>query len=262
MSLSSPNAIEPVQRAFAVLEALNRRGASTLSEISAIAALPKSTTARLLETLVALGYATRISRQLGYRITDRVLALAAGLRFVDHLVDAAVAPMNEFTDKTGWPLYLGTVRSGATLVRYSTAPQSPLSFEDTGYDRKIPVVESAIGLAYLANCSDLERAGILRDAAALGGKHAIGPRRRAALDRELADIRARGFASTRPWRRSRLNGIAVPAMRAGHVLGAVSVRYPKSAMTEEEAAARFVPRLRELAERIAAIALSQADAAG
>jgi IclR family mhp operon transcriptional activator len=121
MTLSSPSAIEPVERAFRVLEVLNRHPISTLAQISAAATLPKSTVSRLLETLVALGYATRVSRQLGYRITDRVLGLAAGMRFIDHLVDMAAPPMSDFTRDSGWPLYLGTISAGAVFIRYSTA---------------------------------------------------------------------------------------------------------------------------------------------
>ena len=73
--------VAAVQRAFAVLETLNRARTGTLAEISDATALPKSTTARLLETLIALGYVTRVSRKIGYCITNRVLALAAKVRY-------------------------------------------------------------------------------------------------------------------------------------------------------------------------------------
>ena len=82
--------IEPVRRSFAVLEALSRRRTSTLSVLVEETALPRPTVVRLLHTLAALGYAQRISRQQGYRLTDRVLGLSGSIRFVDHLVDAAL----------------------------------------------------------------------------------------------------------------------------------------------------------------------------
>jgi IclR family mhp operon transcriptional activator len=121
---------------------------------------------------------------------------------------------------------------------------------------KIPAHESAIGLAFLAFCSAEERATILREAATLGGAHHMTAKRRAALQRELDDIRARGFASTRPWRPSRLHGIAVPILQGPHVLGALSLRYPKSSMTEPEAAARYVPMLCNVADAIVARAFA------
>jgi DNA-binding IclR family transcriptional regulator len=48
---------------------------------------------------------------------------------------------------------------------------------------------------------------------------------------QLVEIRRRGFAVTRSSHPSRLNGIAVPILWGEQVLGAVSLRYPKSAMT-------------------------------
>ena len=80
--------IEPIRRAFAVLEALNRRRSTTLSLLAAETGLPRPTLVRLLQTLIELGYASRMSREAGYRLTDRVLTLAGGVRFIDHLVDA------------------------------------------------------------------------------------------------------------------------------------------------------------------------------
>src|SRR5947207_1387175 len=162
MPLSSPQTIEPVERAFAVLEALNRSRTGTVASLSDATVLPRSTTSRMLETLVALGYVTRVSRTIGYRITDRVLALAAGVRYIDRLVNAAAPEMSAFTAKTGWPVYLGTISDAVVLIRHSTAAQSPMSFETVGYDRKFQIYESALGLAYLAFCSVDERRTIIQ----------------------------------------------------------------------------------------------------
>ena len=85
--------IEPIRRAFVVLEALNRRRSTTLTVLAAETGLPRPTLVRLLQTLIALGYASRVSREAGYRLTDHVLALAGGVRFIDHLVDASIPAM-------------------------------------------------------------------------------------------------------------------------------------------------------------------------
>ena len=83
-------AIEPIRRAFSVLQALNRRRSTTLVVLAAETGQPRPTVVRLLHTLIALGYASRVSREAGYRLTDQVLALAGGVRFIDHLVDDAM----------------------------------------------------------------------------------------------------------------------------------------------------------------------------
>jgi IclR family transcriptional regulator, mhp operon transcriptional activator len=260
MPLTAPTAIEPVERAFKLLEALNRHRTSTLTALAAATALPKSTTARLLETLVALGYVTRVSRSVGYRITDKVLTLAAGVRFIDHLVNAATGPMREFTAKTGWPLYLGTVSDALVLIRHSTAPESPMSFETAGYDLKFRIYESALGLAYLAFCPADERRSIVEAADVLRDGGRFSDAQRIALERHLALVRERGYAFTRSARSRRVNGMAVPIVRGPNALGALTLRYPKRVMTEDQVAARFAAPLAATARQIAASAFEEGPA--
>ena len=168
--------IEPVSRSFAVMEALSRRPHGTIAALAAETSLPRPTVVRLLQTLVELGYATRVSRDIGYRLTDKVLGLAQGIRFVDHLVDAAAPHMSEFTRNYGWPLYLGTISNRAMTIRHSTAAESPMSFERAALQRRSPILSSALGRAWLAFCSADERRAVLRD---------IGVRQDAKLGRRL-----------------------------------------------------------------------------
>lgn len=112
--------VEPVRRSFAILEALSRRPRGTISELAAESGLPRPTVVRPLQTLIELGYVLRISRQLGYRLTDRVLGLAQGIRFIDHLVDAAAPHMRRFARQHGWPL---TSARSATAASPSAIPR-------------------------------------------------------------------------------------------------------------------------------------------
>jgi IclR family mhp operon transcriptional activator len=243
--MAVPAVIEPVRRSFAVLEALSRRRASTLGTLVAETGLPRPTVVRLLHTLVALGYAVRISRDHGYRLTDRVLGLTASLRFLDHLVDAAIPHMSRFTSEHGWPLYLATLSYGAITIRHSTAPESPMAFEGAGLNLPRPLLISALGRAWLAFCSEEERRAILRD---MGG---LSPRQEAALRAALDRIRRVGWAFTMPPRPTRLHGIAVPIRRGRRMLGSLSIRFPRSAMSEDDVARRFGRALQQLARTIA-----------
>ena len=238
-------AIEPVRRSFAVLEALGRRRSSTVSLLVGETGLPRPTVVRLLHTLIALGYAARVSRAQGYRLTDRVLGLAESIRFVDHLVDAAIPHMRRFTEEHGWPLYLATLSQGAIVIRHSTAPDSPMAFEGAGLNARRPVLISALGRAWLAFCPDEERRAILRD---IGG---LSRRQEAALELVLARVRRDGVAFTQPPRPTRLHGMAVAIRRGPRMLGSLSMRFPRSAMSEEEVSQRFAKRLQTLARTIA-----------
>lgn len=242
--------IEPVRRSFALLEALSRRRTSTLGTLTAETGLPRPTVVRLLHTLIALGYAQRVSREQGYRLTDRVLGLCKSVRFVDHLVDAAMPHMSRFTSEHGWPLYLATLSYGAITIRHSTAPESPMAFEGAALNTRRPVLISALGRAWLAFCPDEERRNILRD---IGG---LTRRQEAALDALLTRVRRDGYAFTQPPRPTRLHGMAVAVRqgdrKGGRVIGSLSMRFPRSAMTEEEVALRFGKRLAAVARAIAA----------
>jgi len=199
--------IEPVRRSFALLEALSRRRASTLGALTAETGLPRPTVVRLLHTLIALGYAQRISREQGYRLTDRVLGLSESIRFVDHLVDAAMPHMSRFTSEYGWPLYLATLSYGAITIRHSTAPESPMAFEGAGLSLRRPVLISALGRAWLAFCPEEERRNILRD---IGG---LTRRQEAALDELLGRVRRDGYAFTQPPRPLVARAIATEVAR-------------------------------------------------
>ncbi|MGE5149300.1 MAG: helix-turn-helix domain-containing protein [Rhodospirillaceae bacterium] len=236
--------IEPVRRSFAVLEALSHRRSTTLSVLTAETALPRPTVVRLLHTLIALGYAARVSRQQGYRLTDRVLGFAESIRFVDHLVDAAIPHMRHFTEEHGWPLYLASISQGAIVIRHSTAPDSPMSFEGAGLNLRRPVLISALGRAWLAFCPEEERRAILRDVG-------VTRRQEAALDLVLERVRRDGVAFTQPPRPTRLQGMAVAIRRGNRVLGSLSMRFTRSAMSDADAAQRFGKRLQSLARAIA-----------
>ena len=238
--------IEPVRRSFAVLESLSRRRSSTLGLLTEETGLARPTVVRLLHTLIALGYAARVSRQQGYRLTDRVLGLSESIRFIDHLVDAAMPHMSRFTEDHGWPLYLATLSQGAIIIRHSTAPDSPMAFEGAGLNARRPVLTSALGRAWLAFCPEEERRAILSD---IGG---VSRRQAMALDAVLDRVRRDGVAFTQPPRPTRLHGMAVAIRRGPRVLGSLSIRFPRSAMNETEVAQRFGRRLQGLARAIAA----------
>jgi IclR family mhp operon transcriptional activator len=234
--------IEPVGRSFAVMEALSRRPHGTIAALAAETSLPRPTVVRLLQTLVELGYATRVSRDIGYRLTDKVLGLAQGIRFVDHLVDVAAPHMSQFTRKHGWPLYLGTISNRAMTIRHSTAAESPMSFERAALQRRSPILSSALGRAWLACCSAEERRTVLRD---------LGVRQDAKLVAAFERIRRDGYAFTILPRSGRLQGIGVAIAEGERVMGCLSMRFIRSALTEEEAGTRYGAALNALAATIA-----------
>jgi IclR family mhp operon transcriptional activator len=235
--------IEPVARSFTILEALSRRPHGTIAALADETELPRPTVVRLLKTLAELGYATQVSRATGYRLTDKVLGLAQGIRLVDHLVDVAAPHMSRFTKKHGWPLYLGTISDRAITIRHSTAAESPMSFERSALQKRSPILSSALGRAWLAFCAPEERHAVLDH---------LGVKPDAKLAAALARIRRDGYSFTVLPRSGRLQGIGVAIRKEERVMGCLSMRFIRSAMTEQEAGERYGAPLNALAAVIAA----------
>lgn len=244
------NSVEPVMRALHVLEVLNRKTASSLGELHAATGLPKPTLVRMLDTLIAAGYAMRISSREGYRITEQVLALSNGLRFIDRMVDAAIPAMSRFTREHAWPLGLAKVRDSVVTLLHSTAPQSPLLFERIGYNAIYRLMHTAIGQAHLAFCPVEERRRLLGQVLPDPELALLGMSTIRSAEVHLAAIRRRGYASSLSPRPQKLLGLAVPVRRGREVLACLVMRFPRSVMTSEQAADRYLESLGATARAI------------
>jgi IclR family transcriptional regulator, mhp operon transcriptional activator len=238
--MATGDSVQPVVRALQVLEALNRKPANSLGELRAATGLPKPTLVRLLETLITAGYAARISSEAGYRVTGQVLALSSGLRFIDRMVDAAMPAMAEFTREHAWPIGLAKVRDGVMVLLHSTAPQSPLLFERVKYNETYRLMYSAIGQVHLAFSAAEERRRLIGEVFPDAELALLGMNDVESVEAHLAAIRRRGYAVTMTPRPMKLLGLAVPVRQGGQLLAMLVMRFPRSVLTPEEAADRYL----------------------
>jgi IclR family mhp operon transcriptional activator len=138
------------------------------------------------------------------------------------------------------------------LVRETTDHTSPLAIERYAPGYRMPLLASASGLAFLAFCADAPREALLELLARSPRDEDAPARDRATLARRLEEVRKQGYAvHHRPRRVSARTSIAVPILADDRVLALLVVRYARSAIPLPEAVQRFVPRMREVAQRIA-----------
>lgn len=255
----------PVSRALTVLEALGHAPVMQVREIAAACELPKSSVVRLLTQLEDAGYAEQLSRAAGWRATSRVLNLSRNFRRSDIITEAARAPMRAFTARYRWPVFIGIPEGIEMLVRFGTVEESPLAIDAPAHNAKTPFLLSALGQAYLAFCPDTERDAIIEKLAQTRRASNRLARNKVDLEPALATVRERGYAITdEATRRITMNispralegrkhatGLAVPIILDDHVLGALSLRYFRSALPDTEAAKRFLEPLHELTDEIA-----------
>lgn len=245
--------VEPVLRAFAILEALNQGGpVMALESVATATKLPKPTAVRLLDTLIAAGYVKRLPARGGYVLAERVNRLSGGFRHSDAVVEAARPFLSALTAQHRWPVALATLDDDAMLIRTGTLQESPFATDSNLLNRHTPILLSALGRAYLAFCPEEEREAILqllRSSSRTADKPARDPRFIRTL---IRTIRKQGYATTGPIQGDPARGIAVPIQSEQRVLATMTLRYLGKIFTEREAAVRFLPSLQEAARNIAA----------
>jgi len=253
--MAKSGTVQSALRALRVIEVLNRRRVTSLEILHARTGLPKATLVRLLETLITAGYVFRVSRREGYALTEQVLQLSAGVRHRDVIVDVARPLMEAFTRQHKWQVSLSTSERDCMLVRFTTRHISPFAREEIYLNRRVPILRSAIGRAYLAFCSADERAAImniLADADPTEIDETGGP---AKIDAMMRRVRREGYATIVRPPEDPSRSFAVPVLEPDtpeSPLGSVVMFWYRSAMTEPQAIERYLGHVRSLADAIAA----------
>jgi IclR family mhp operon transcriptional activator len=243
-------------RGLTVLEALNRRPVSTVEQVAEATRLPKPTVVRMLGQLAAAGYVQRLPKRRGYVLDERVLALSGGFRSHDALVSAALPVMFAFTAEHKWPVSIATLEVDAMRVRATTLEQSPYATPgDRGrIARRVPILASALGRAYLAFCPDDERNTILALLGASGRKYDQPARDQRFVSSLVSSVRRAGYAVSSPVPGDPAVGIAVPIRSGTDIVACISLRYLGKAISESEVARRHLPHLQAVADEIALLA--------
>lgn len=243
-----PGSIRAISRALEVLRVMNHRQGCGLHELHLLTGLPKPTVFRILSTLRREGYVRSEGSGGRYCLTERVRELGAGYTQKSLVVDVGAPIARRVTKRIRWPLAIGTLDGDAICVRYSTMPYSPLAVQATTLGHRLGLLESAMGLAYLAFCGSEEREvliHLLRSAAAPARLWDSG--RLAPL---LDTTRRRGYGLRLPQRRGDSATVAVPIQTPDQVIAILSMTTFGRSMTYATLA-KYTPILRQTAAEIA-----------
>lgn len=214
----------------------------------------------MLGLLIRAGYARRLPRRSGYSLDARVRALARGYRVEDAVVKAAVPVMTSFTARHKWPLAIATRDGHGMRVRETTLGSSPIAAgSDDGYvGRRVGLLLSAVGRAYMAFCAEEERRQLLPAAAALTSNSDTPVSLREA-ESILDEVARLGHAIGAPIAGDPAFGLAVPIRVAGRAVASLVLRYFGRAISHGEVVQRYLAPLRQAADEIAAAVDSQKD---
>jgi IclR family transcriptional regulator, acetate operon repressor len=216
-------AVQSVERAFAIVGCL-ASGTSGVSEIADRVALPKSTVARLLTTLVELGVAEQPEPGGRYRLGSYLHELAAQATPVRSLVASGRPHLVELVNAVGESAGLSVLDGDDVLYLDQVSAGADVQVRDwTGTRLKPHVVSS--GLVLLAWASSDRVASVLADPLPqYTDRSIITPD---AIVERLDQVRSDGIAWVVDELSPGLSSVAAPVFdRNGAVIAAVHVHGP------------------------------------
>jgi IclR family transcriptional regulator, acetate operon repressor len=248
------SSVQSIRRAFAVLDALDE-GPLGVTEVADRAALPKSTAARLLATLVGEGAVEQVPGETSYRLGPRLVTLAGGFSLVRSLAAVGRPVLADLAAASGEAAGLGV--PDGDLIHYIDQVDTPnpvLVRDWTGARAPLHAVSSGQVLLAFRTPAAIERY------LAQPSLERFTPRTLAEPDEvrgRLRDVRRRGYAWAVEEYDAGIASVAAPiADASGEVIAAVhihgpSYRFPPSGREGQLAqavvtgAARIAAGLRE-----------------
>lgn len=228
-------------RALALLKTMNLRAVSSVRDLAADTGISKPSVVRLLAILIEDGYVQRSNKIGSYMLTENVLHLATGFRQDSVVERAARTPMDALTAQVGWPTALGMFEQGAMVVRYSTIPTSPLAWYRTTIHQRLPLLGSAMGVAFLAFSPQHVREELLASAS-LETSSPID-----SIEERFQRVRAQGYAIRAGTAEHPTFSLSVPIRATGQLVAALSITIFGRAMTIDDAVTRYLGSLRDTA---------------
>ena len=239
--------VRALERGLDIIQLLNRHNGLTVTQVGQLTDLPRPTAFRLLRTLESLGYLFRDTQDKKYRLTAQVRTLSHGYDQEEWIPKVARPIMTELCKKILWPIALGTVNGSYILVRDTTDEISPFAIRRHRGGFNIPLLSTASGAVYIANCDTQKRDELIAfaltedpEALSRGGTN---------LDifrRSLDTVKTEGYACMRVIEANH-NALAVPVMVQGEVFATISARFYTTAMTLQQAAERYAEDMQEAA---------------
>lgn len=242
--------VRAFKRGLDVLHEVNRSGGIRAGDVARALDLPRPTVYRLLETLEELGYIARSASDDRFRVTRRALSLGDGYDPGVVICQAAAPFLADLSKKLVWPVDLSTYENAAMVVQ-DTHSRSPLSIDRGMIGKRLPMLRTSAGRAYLAACPARERDLIVNHLRRIDEADDRPFLEAGRLDRMIAETQARGYAIRSEGEYNpKTASIAVPIVRDGAVFGCISIIWIRSALGTEDAISQFVSLMSETAAAI------------
>ncbi|MCQ4043342.1 IclR family transcriptional regulator [Streptantibioticus rubrisoli] len=230
--------VQSVDRAVSVLEILAQRGEAGVSEVAAEIDVHKSTAFRLLGALEARGLVEQAGERGKYRLGFGIVRLAGAVTDRTDITQHSRPVCERLAEELGETVNIAVLESHYAINLYQVrGPGAVTAHNWVG--QLTPLHATSSGKVLLAQLPAKRRAELL----AAAGLEKLTPdtlTSKTRLEKDLAEVRERGYSMTQGEFEIGLNAMAAPVRgRDGKVVAAVSASGPGYRFTEE--------RMRELA---------------
>lgn len=232
-----PRTIRAVERASAIVDALERHGPMGVTELARELDISKGTVHTYLTTLARERLVARDGEK--YRLSLRFLSLAERVTHRIQIYDIAKTEVDKLADETGeraqFAMLEGTMVTNVYRAEGENAIRTTVTVGQYDYPHYI-----AVGKAMLAFLPADRRDDILAEnGLPAGTNHSITDRE--TLEDHLETVRERGYAIDDEERARGVRCVAAPLQNErGDVLGAISVSGPAQRLTDEQIEAELV----------------------
>jgi IclR family transcriptional regulator, mhp operon transcriptional activator len=261
MRASKVKTIRSLDRGLDVLLALEAARAASLHDLHVHTGLPKATLTRILLTLEGRGLIWQRVADSKYRPAYGLKARARHIEETDRVVEAASPVLLELTRTTGLAAHLAVPRDDHMEICEARRPNAPLEESRRRVGRRINMLLSALGRAYLAFSPSDERDRALERLQKGEGPGYDLARDRNWVKRMLEETRRQGYGtrdpadrgdSDRPKRpfKEDTTAIAVPIIVRGRVVGAINLLWRRNLASTRQIARRYLKDLSTAAAHI------------
>jgi IclR family pca regulon transcriptional regulator len=238
---SSSDFVEALARGLAIITAFSPTATTqSVSDIAARTALPRPTARRLLMTLERLGYVR--SNDGLFTLTTKVLELGTTYVAALGIWELARPHLEALVARTGESSSMSQL-DGSDIVYVARVPVAKIIALSVHIGTRFPAVATSMGQVLLADLSRADLSRVLKTPSQSGIIPRVVPTRKQ-LDRELDEVRARGWAISDERLSLGIRSIAAPVRdAAGRTVAAVNVTVHAAETSVRELKRRHLPLL-------------------
>lgn len=225
---------QTLQRGLELMQCFNSmtNTASRISELSKQTGLHRTTVKRLLETLRQSGFVKYDPVTGLYSLTYQVKSLSCGYRDTVEVVEVAWPVMKEISKQTVWPCSILIFDKDEMVVRSTTRPYSRLSFHSALPGRRMPVLKTAAGRAFLSFVSQQEQELILQLLKDKNDQYSLYAQDDEYIKKAINETQSRGYGiNSGEWQdEPKFGAIAFPIVKDHEVIACLNCVYLLSAV--------------------------------